>query len=160
MFLRGGFELQRVDIRDTRADGLVAEWSEGRIVESRFADVGRVGLALRGSRVEVLDTSFERVRAQAVLAVDESDLHARGLRVSTADSGVASANGSSASVEDSVFEAIAGVGLAAYRLRPDHVPGTLRAERVQIDARGATARTDDAGSLFVDGVAVEPDPAH
>ncbi len=41
-----------------------------------------------------------------------------------------------------------------------HAPGTLRAERVRINARGATSRTEDASSLTVDGVAVGPVRAH
>jgi hypothetical protein len=156
--VRSRFTLRESDFRNARSDALDADFCEGRVEGGVIRYVGGDGIDVAGTRIEVDGVHLGQVRDKALSVGEGSSLRARELRVESSGIGVASKDGSRSFVDDSRFEKIGRVALAAYVKKPLFGPAELVAEKVEIDARSRSALAQLGSRVSIDGTEVPPEP--
>jgi hypothetical protein len=101
--------------------------------------------------VTVRGTRFLDIRDKAISAGEGSQLSARHLQIEHAAIGLASKNGSAATIADSTLSDIADVALVAYTNRPEFGPGSLIAENNRITRASLPALAQTGSRVLLDG---------
>ena len=151
--IRTRFRMFDVSIRDTPSDALDADFSDGEVRGGSYRDIGGDGIDVSGAEVVVDDVELQEVRDKAVSVGERSQLLARNLRVSDVGTGLASKDGSVATIEDSVLSDIRHTALMAYIKKAEYGPAELVARNVRMDGVQRPAVAQLGSSVSIDGVA-------
>jgi hypothetical protein len=107
--VRSVFSLRDVVIFESRSDGFDGDYVEGIISGGSISHAGGDGIDVGGSRVTVRGTRFLDIRDKAISVGEGSQLSAHNLQIERAGIGLASKNGSDATIADSTLSDIADV---------------------------------------------------
>jgi hypothetical protein len=155
--IRSRFTLRRVEFRDSVSDALDADFCTGRIEGGGVRRAGGDGIDLGGTQVEIDAAYFEGVRDKALSVGEGSTLRARHLRVESSGIGLASKDASHSFVEDSSFENIERIALAAYVKKTVFGGSDLVAKDVRIDTRGRVALAQLGSRISLNGAEIPPE---
>jgi len=154
--VRSVFSLRDVVISEARSDGFDGDYVEGNIAGGSISHAGGDGIDLGGSRVTVRGTQFLDIRDKAISVGERSQLSARNIRIERAGIGLASKNGSEATITDSTLSDIADVALVAYMNRSEFGPGSLTAENNRITRSALPALAQTGSRVLLDGTILPP----
>jgi len=154
--VRSVFSLRDVAIVEPRSDGFDGDYAEGNIAGGSISHAGGDGIDVGGSRVTVSGTRFLDIRDKAISVGERSQLSARGIRIERAGIGLASKNGSEATIADSTLSDIADVALVAYTNRSEFGPGSLTAENNRITRTALPALAQTGSRVLLDGTILTP----
>ncbi len=147
---RSSFSLHRSELRDSLADALDVDFSDGVLSDVRFARCGNDALDTSGSTVEVRRVHVEGAGDKGMSFGERSRATVEDCTLLGARTGVASKDGSVVQLR-SVRCSGGEFGLAVYRKKPEFDGGDLEATDVALDAtvetiveRGSTLRIDGA----------------
>jgi hypothetical protein len=149
--VRSAFSLRDVTIVEPRSDGFDGDYVEGTIAGGFISRAGGDGIDVGGSRVTVRGTRFRDIRDKAISVGERSQLSARDLQIEYAGIGLASKNGSEATIAESTLSDIADVALVAYTNRPEFGAGSLIAEKNRIIRAALPALAQTGNRVLIDG---------
>jgi hypothetical protein len=154
--VRSAFSLRDVTILEPRSDGFDGDYVEGTIAGGFISRAGGDGIDLGGSRVTVRGTRLLDIRDKAISVGERSQLSARDIQIEHAGIGLASKNGSDATIADSTLSDINDVALVAYTNRPEFGPGSLTAENNRITRAALSALAQTGSRVLIDGTILPP----
>jgi len=97
------FNLSSVYINNTISDGLDSDFSKGDVLNSEFSDIGGDALDFSGSDVSINQTKTNNVKDKAVSAGEKSTLNIKDSNFSNIGVGVASKDGSSVIMSNTII---------------------------------------------------------
>jgi len=97
------FSLNSVTIDNTVSDGLDSDFSKGNVLYSEFSNIGGDALDFSGSYVSINQTKATNVKDKAISAGESSNLNIENSNFKNIGVGVASKDGSSVTISNSVI---------------------------------------------------------
>jgi hypothetical protein len=149
--IRSRFELRNVDLTDARSDGFDSDFSSGLIEGGRFSGIGGDAIDVSGTTVTVSGVRIENVRDKALSVGEGSHLTARGIRIESVGTGMASKDGSEVLVEDSQLCKVTYAALMAYVKKNEYGPARLVARNVVMKKVGRPALAQLGSQIEIDG---------
>ena len=129
------FEFNRLSINKTYSDAFDSDFSEGKIIESDFINIGGDGVDLSGSDVFVTNSKFYNIHDKAISVGEASKLNATEVNISETGTGVASKDGSVSYIQKISFSKIKYFPLMVYMKKPIYGPASLKAYNVKFQGR-------------------------
>lgn len=152
----GSFELNEVQVTNTRSDAFDADFANGTVHAGEFTSIGGDAIDVSGSVIEVNGTRFDNVHDKALSIGERSRMRASGVHIGRAGTGAASKDSSLLVLQDTTIDAAEHFALAAYVKKPEFGAAEIRAERVRIGGSALHAVAQLGSTIVIDGVAVEP----
>jgi hypothetical protein len=149
--IRSRFHLEGFEVDGAPSDALDVDFGEGRIVDSRFRDLGGDAVDISGTEVEVEALEIRGARDKALSVGEGSTLHGRDLHISDVGTAVASKDGSATEVTDSRVADVTHVAFMAYVKKPQFGPARLAVRRVHLDRVGQVAAPVGESVVEIDG---------
>ena len=87
-------------IEETFSDGFDSDFSNGKIFNSKFSDVGGDAVDFSGSTVEIKNSSFHKIRDKAISVGESSKANLQNLKIKNLGVGIASKDGSSVTADN------------------------------------------------------------
>ena len=158
--IRSTFDLIDVDIKDAISDGLDADFSNGAVTGGVFKNLGYAGggdgIDLSGARVTITGTQFLNIADKAISVGEESRLISDKLSIQNVGVGIASKDGSHATIQSSEIMRTKLAGLMAYTKKSVYPSATLHAKDITFKQSTPNALVQTGNELMLSGVLIEP----
>lgn len=156
------FTLTDTVISSTASDGLDADFTTGTIVGGSFEDIGVSGggdgVDVSGSRLSTEGTRFVRVADKAISVGEGSHLVVRDAVIDDCSVGVASKDGSEATVHSSTIRRARYAGLMTYTKKAEYGSARLAADGVTIVESETSALSQVGSTLRLNGESIPTRP--
>lgn len=130
--VRSRFQLNHVDIFDTLSDAFDSDFSQGSVFGGYYKNIGGDGIDVSGTSINVNQTRFFNVHDKAVSVGEKSQLNGIALKVEESGTGLASKDGSQATLKQSKLIKIKHVALMSYIKKKEYGPASIVATNVVI----------------------------
>jgi hypothetical protein len=151
--VRTSFAIDECTFAGALSDALDADFCDGSITRSRFADTGNDAIDVSGSRVEIDDVSISGCGDKGVSAGEASTVDVRSLTVTGARVGLACKDLSRLAVANLEMRDCP-FGLAVYQKKSEFGPGDLRVGALRAEGVGELALVEPGSSLVIGGAPV------
>jgi hypothetical protein len=149
--LRSDFLLEDFAVEHVPSDALDVDFGEGKILRSRFLDMGGDAVDVSGTRLLVEETVIRGAGDKALSVGEASIFTGRAVDASHVGTGIASKDGSFAVLKDSRLSDVAQAAFMAYVKKPEFGPARLVVEATALERVGRTAVPVGASTVEVDG---------
>jgi hypothetical protein len=112
--IESSFSLNSVIVNNTVSDGLDSDFSKGNVLYSEFSNIGGDALDFSGSHVSINQTKATNVKDKAVSAGESSTLNIKNSNFKNIGVGVASKDGSSVTMSNSIISNYKLYGAMSY----------------------------------------------
>ncbi len=141
--VRSDFVIDRTSFEDTLSDAFDADFSTGRITQSRFTNIGIAGggdaIDTSGSVVEISGVRFRNISDKAISIGEASSAGVRDVVIEDTGTGLASKDRSKLKASRVTITGATFAALAAYTKKPEYGGATIIADDITI--AGGNART-------------------
>jgi hypothetical protein len=149
--LRSDFVLEDFEVAGVPSDALDVDFGEGRIVGSRFLDMGGDAVDVSGTRVTVEDTVVRGARDKALSVGEASTFTGRAVDAADVGTGIASKDASFAILMDSRFADVTHAAFMAYVKKREYGPARLVVRETDLERVGRKAVPAGASTIEIDG---------
>ncbi len=149
--LRSGFHLERFEVDGAPSDALDVDFGRGRILQSRFLDLGGDAIDVSGTEVEVEALLVRGARDKALSVGEASTLRGRDIDISDVGTGIASKDGSSTEIRQGRLSNVAHAAFMAYVKKTEFGPARLVVRGVHLQSVGRIAVPVGDSTVEVDG---------
>jgi hypothetical protein len=156
--ISSNFIIDNLTIDGSHADAFDSDFSNGKILDSTFTDIGNDGVDVSGSMVEILSSRFNDIHDKAVSVGEDSRLSANKIEVSSAKSGVVSKDKSIANIKNAHFKNIDGSALFAYVKKLEYGPSELHCTRCTFENVESPVAEQFGCTITIDGKEVDTTP--
>jgi hypothetical protein len=157
--IHSDFVIEGTEIRGTASDAFDADFSNGSVTGSRFAEVGKAGggdaIDVSGSVIDVSDTKFMDVSDKALSVGEKSTMTASNVTIESVGTGAAAKDGSTLKLVNSKIRGATFAGLTAYIKKAEYGPAEIVAENVAIEGSELAVLVQTGSRVSVDGVDAE-----
>ena len=150
--VRGRFSLDDVYFADTASDAFDGDFTEGRIVNSRFARTGNDAIDVSGSSVDVDNVVIEAAGDKGISTGEASELRAERVRILGANLALASKDLSSLWVKGVTLRDCTWA-VAAFQKKAEFGPARVEIEGYDADPAGPHL-IERGSAASIDGVAL------
>jgi hypothetical protein len=154
--IHSDFEIRGTSFSGTASDAFDADFSNGTIRDSHFADIGSAGggdaIDVSGTQLVVEDVSFTNVSDKALSIGERSEMTASGVAIDNAGTGAASKDGSLLTIHDSRISKAGFAAMTAYIKKPEYGPARMVADGVEVVDSDTPVIVQTGSELVVDGV--------
>jgi hypothetical protein len=152
--VRSKFTLSRSHFNDTRSDAFDTDFVEGIISHSHFERVGGDAIDFSGSKIVADNTVFSHVNDKAISVGEGTSFSGEKMYVYNSGTGLATKDGSSSLIKDSVFKDISHATLMSYIKKPEYGGAKIVAMNVQYKKSGNAIVAQKKSRIFLNGVKI------
>lgn len=128
--IRSEFEMTKTQIRNTKFDGLDADFCKGRIISCDFVDIANDGMDFSGSLIDVINCQVKGAGDKGISIGEESRVEVHSAMIANATTGVASKDLSHTHIKLIELRDCQ-TGFAAYRKKPEFGPAEIEVDSYQ-----------------------------
>ena len=146
------FQIEDSSISDTVSDALDADFTQGRIDQCEFKNVGGDAIDFSGSKIKVSHSYFENIQDKAVSVGEASQVTAMGLEIVKSGIGIASKDASLVEISDSKLREIRGAALTTFLKKNEYNEGgVINAKGMTIVNAGKASQAQEGSKIVLDG---------
>lgn len=149
------FQLASIEFRDTFSDGFDADYSEGKIENSSFENIGMTeggdGLDISFSNVTVNSVRFHNIIDKALSVGEKSWMKATSIYIERSGTGVTSKDGSFLDISHSTIKQSKVAGMMAYIKKPEFGSASIEANNISFLGSAPETRLQNGSSIILDG---------
>ncbi len=147
-------------IKNTTSDAFDSDFSKGLVESGIFENIGSLGggdgIDVSGSEIVVTKSNFNNISDKALSVGEESQMKVNDVNIKNVSIGVASKDGSNATISDVTFSGIKKAGLMAYIKKPEYGPAEIVAESLAFKLTDKKFITQKGNTIVIDGVETPP----
>lgn len=140
---------------NVKSDAIDTDFSNGSISNSLFQNIGIAGggdaFDMSGSVASISDTTFINIGDKAISVGEKSTVKISNVLVEGATTGLASKDGSIATIENSTFRDLKLAPLMAYVKKPEYGPSKITANNITVTGNATSFLSAVDNQIFVDG---------
>ena len=140
--------------QDTNSDAIDIDYSNGKITKCEFNNIGILGggdaADFSGSLSSISESVFKVISDKAISAGERSKIEVSGVAVYSASVGLASKDGSSVNIRNSVFSNITYSPIIAYMKKKEFTGGTINSYETKVD-EFRSIFCDEHSTIIFDG---------
>jgi len=156
--IRSRFEMDDLEVVDTRSDAFDGDFCTGVVRGGRFAGIGGDAIDVSGAEVSVDATVIEDVADKGISVGERSRLEAQRVRMRAVTTAMASKDGSSARLTDSELRQVTHAALMAYVKKSEFGPARLVARNLELEDVRQKAVAQLGSRIEIDGELQESTP--
>ncbi len=148
--IRSDFNIDKIHINNTYADGFDADFCNGLISNSLVTNTGNDGLDFSGSRIEIRDCKMSDIGDKGISGGEASILEIINVRISGADIGIASKDKSKLT-GNNIEISNCKKSISAYQKKPEYGGGYVNLSEVKTSNVENYILKDDVSQVIVNG---------
>lgn len=153
--VKSDFILDRIEIRDARADAFDSDFSTGLIRNSIFADSGNDGIDISGTRLALEGIIMTNIADKAISVGEKSELDASKVEIDGANLGIVSKDLSVARANDVSFSNVSGTALMTYIKKQEYGPSSIECSDCVFLTEMIETGLQDHTRIVVNGISHE-----
>jgi len=153
--IHSNFSIKNTKVQYAISDAFDADFSDGEILNSSFADIGAIGggdaVDISGSNISIYDTTFKNVDDKAISVGEGSVLNASHLKIINSGAGVVSKDGSKVYIDNSTIERQSIAGIMAYVKKSEYGPSFMKVDNIVFNDNNFDSLTQVGSKTTIDG---------
>lgn len=146
--VRSRFAINKSRFHNSHSDALDVDFGSGLISDTTFTDCTNDCIDVSGTHVAISNVDINKTSDKGVSVGEKSDVKIINTKITHANIGVASKDGSVTSLKN-VHITDSATGLAAYRKKPEYTGATITGEQVVIENTDKLQDTDDLSTIKI-----------
>ena len=140
------FKLSKSEVSNTFSDGFDADFCEGEVINSTFANTGNDCLDFSTSTITVSNVEISQSGDKGVSCGEASNITLTNITIDGAVIGVASKDNSTTLI-NSISIANSGIGFSAFQKKPEYGPSSIEVKEHTVNNVGKLTETDEDSKI-------------
>jgi hypothetical protein len=145
--MHGNYLFDNLSIVNTVSDAFDGDFSDGKIINSYFAEISGDAVDISGSNLEITSCDFNTIGDKGISAGEQSQVTALFLNITNANIGIASKDSSIVEIELSEINNPTYIAMAAYQKKEMFGPGQIVAKTVAINTQDKVALVQSGSQI-------------
>jgi hypothetical protein len=150
--MHSNYLFDNLSIVNTVSDAFDGDFSDGKIINSYFAEISGDAVDISGSNLEITSCDFNAIGDKGISAGEQSQVKALFLNITNANIGIASKDSSYVEIELSEINNPSYIAMAAYQKKEMFGPGQIIAKTVAIDTQDKVALVQSGSQIKLNEV--------